>query len=426
VTESVLERVARDPHGQQALAQMTDDECAKLLFDWEFLARPEQLEPSGDWDIWLLLTGRGWGKSRTGAEWIRKHVELGNMSRIALIARTAADVRDVMIEGESGLMAISPSWFYPTWEPSKRRLTWPNGAMATTYSADEPNNLRGPQHDGGWCDELAAWRYADSWDNFLLGLRLGQKPRAIVTTTPRPTKVIKQLAKDSGTYVTRGSTYDNIRNVAPSFKKTIMRRYEGTTLGRQELYGEVLTDVPGALWNQTLVDDTRIPNAEGLVLERIVVAIDPAVTANEDSDETGIVVVGLDSMRHAYVLDDLSGTYHPIDWAKTAVRAYEQRQADRIVAETNNGGEMVELTLRTVSDKVSYKGVHASRGKVTRAEPVAALYEQGKVHHVGTFPELEDQMCSWLPGMPSPDRIDALVWAITELLIGPGEAFEWL
>lgn len=415
---------------RKTVAALSDEDCRKVLYDWPFWARPNQLPPPGDWFIWLITSGRGWGKTRTGAEFIRAGVESGAMKRVALIGRTAADVRDVMLEGESGLLSISPPWYMPTWEPSKRRVTWPNGAIATTYSADEPNTLRGPQHDGAWADEMAGWRYMDSWDNLLLGLRLGRHPRCVVTTTPRPIKTLKELVADALTHVTYGTTYENVRNLAPTFKRTVLQRYEGTTKGRQEIYGEILSDLPGALWKQSIIDALRFrpapPLSDGPVLSfrRIVVAIDPAVTAEEDSDETGIIVAGVDDMGHAYVLDDLSGRYHPADWAKVAVNAYHELRGDRVVAEVNNGGDMVELTLRMIDPNVSYKGVHASKGKVTRAEPVAALYEQGRVHHVGSFPELEEQMTTWLPGMASPDRMDALVWALTELLIAPQSTFE--
>lgn len=347
-------------------------------------------------------------------------------SRGALVARTAADTRDVLVEGESGVLAISPPWFKPIYEPSKRRVTWPNGSTATLYSADKPDLLRGPQHHWAVADELAAWRYPDAWDMLMLGLRLGEHPRVTVATTPRPTKIIRELLKAPTTATTRGSTYDNASNLAPAFMGQIIRRYEGTRLGRQELLAEVLDDVPGALWTRDILDASRVSKAPDLV--RVVVAIDPAVTANdESSNETGIIVAGVDRADHGYVLEDCSLIGSPAQWAERAVQAYDRWGADRIIAETNQGGDMVEHTIRTAardmaeagrrkSRSVSFRQVRATRGKHTRAEPVSALYEQKRVHHVGMFAELEDQQCTWVPGEDSPDRMDSLVWAMTDLL----------
>lgn len=391
--------------------------------DWELWAHDGQYPPDGDWRVWLLLAGRGFGKTRAGAEVVRMRV-LGQSARhVALIAPTAADVRDVMVEGESGLLAVSGGKDRPHYEPSKRRLTWPNGATATTYSADEPERLRGPQHDFAWCDELASWRYPETWDMLMFGLRLGQDPRVVVTTTPRPTKLIKALIADPKVAVTRGSTYQNRDNLAPAFLDQIVRRYEGTRLGRQELEAEILDDVPGALWNHGVIDAARVTSVPALT--RVVVAIDPAVSSEEHSDETGIVVAGGDAAGHGYVLADLSGRYTPVDWAKAAIAAYRAHEADRIVAEVNNGGDLVEATLRMVDAAVPFSAVHAARGKVARAEPVAALYEQGRVHHLGALPKLEDQMCCFAHDFSrevagySPDRVDALVWALSELLVKP-------
>ncbi len=383
----------------------------------------KQKPPPGDWRVWLLLAGRGFGKTRTGAELVRLRVGMRTARHVALVAPTAADARDVMVEGESGLLAIAPPWNRPEYEPSKRRLTWENGAIATTYSADEPARLRGPQHDFAWCDELAAWRYPEAWDMLMFGLRLGDDPRAVVTTTPRPTRLIKALVADPKVAVTRGSTYDNKNNLAPAFLEQIVRRYEGTRLGRQELEAEILEDVPGALWTHGLIDATRVNTVPSLT--RIVVAIDPAVSADEHADETGIVVAGKDAAGHGYVLADLSGRYAPTEWARAAIAAYRSHGADRVVAEVNNGGDMVEATLRMVDPAVSFAAVHASHGKVARAEPVAALYEQGRVHHLGALPRLEDQMCCFAHDYDrvasgySPDRVDALVWALSELLVEP-------
>lgn len=399
------------------IGQADEPSLALLAQAWEVRARDSQYPPDGDWRAWLICAGRGFGKTRTGAETVRIWAEDDPKARIALVGRTAADVRDVMVEGESGILAVCPEKQRPVYEPSKRRLTWPNGAIATTYSADEPNLLRGPQHTKAWVDELAAWRYPDAWDQLQLGLRLGSNPQVIVTTTPRPTKIIRELLKAPTTHVTRGSTYENKANLAPAFLEAIIRKYEGTTMGRQELYAEVLDEMPGALWTRALLDGCRVSQAPQLT--RIVVAIDPAATATSESDETGIVVAAMGLDKHCYVLADLSGRYSPDKWGGIAVREYRQRQADRIVYETNQGGDMVAHTLRTVDPNAALKGVRASRGKAARAEPVAALYEQRRVHHVGVFAELEDQLCNWAPGAgDSPDRLDALVWAVSELMLG--------
>lgn len=340
---------------------------------------------------------------------------------MALVGATAADVRDVMIEGESGLLAISSNANRPTYEPSKRRVTWPNGAIATAFSADEPRRLRGPQHDLFWADELAAWRYTETWDMLEMGLRLGANPQGVVTTTPRPIQIIRDLLKDSGTVTTRGSTYDNKANLPKKFLNRILKRYEGTRLGRQELHAEILDDVVGALWTLALIEEHRVTTAPELT--RIVVAIDPAVSKGEESNETGIIVAGIGGNEHAYVLEDLTVRGSPNEWAQAAVTAYRRHKADRIVAEVNQGGDMVESIIRSIDKNIPYESVRATRGKAIRAEPVSALYERGRVHHVGVFAQLEDQMTNWTPvsGEASPDRLDALVWALTSLMAGQTE-----
>ena len=410
---------------QQAaiLKSLSDQELEALEHDWPWWARANQLPPPGNWRTWLLLAGRGFGKTRSGAEAVRANVTAGR-KRIALVGPTAADVRDVMIEGESGLLLIGMPGERPRYEPSKRRLTWPNGAIAAAYSADEPERLRGPQHDFAWCDELASWRYPEAWDMLMFGLRLGNDPRVVVTTTPKPIKIIRELIADPTTAITRGSTYDNRANLAPAFLQQIIRKYEGIRLGRQELNAELLDDVPGALWSRALIEETRWPAPRNVPdLLRIVVAIAPAATSGEEADETGIIVAGKDHDGHGYVLADQSGRYPPTDWARKAIELYRQHKADRIVAEVNNGGDMVEATIRMVDPNVSVTAVRASRGKVVRAEPVAALYEQRRVHHVGSFPTLEDQMCGFTTDFDrkaagfSPDRVDALVWAFSDLLV---------
>jgi len=396
---------------------------------WRAKARSGQLPPAGDWNGWVVMAGRGWGKNFTGAGWVNELIETGVAGRIGLVAATAADARDTMVEGQSGLLRMAPSWNRPVYEPSKRRLTWPNGAIATTFSSEEADRLRGPEHDAAWADELAAWNEPQStWDMLQFGLRLGKRPRWLVTTTPRPIKLLKELLAREGSdvMVTHGHTFENEANLALTFLAAVRSRYEGTRLGRQELNAELLSDMPGALWQLDWVDRNRVTKAPE-DLRRIIVAIDPAVSNNEGSDETGIVVAGITADKHVYILEDLSGRYQPHEWASKAIEAYRRHKADRILSEINNGGQMVEATIRNIDYRVSFKSVHASRGKVTRAEPIAALYEQRKAHHVGSFPKLEDQMCSFTSDFDrsragySPDRVDALVWALTELANRGGE-----
>jgi phage terminase large subunit-like protein len=338
---------------------------------------------------------------------------------VGLIARTAADARDTMIEGESGLISICPPWFKPEYQPSKRRLVWPNGAQATTYSGDEPDQLRGPQHEFVWADELAAWKYAEeAWDNAMFGLRLGIS-KALITTTPRPIKVLRDLVKDPRVVKTTGPTYENLENLSEAYQDIIMK-YEGTRLGEQELQGRLLEDIPGALWTRTMIEKSRVFKVPGLL--RMVVGMDPAATSTHEASEMGIVICAKGDDGDGYVLEDASRRETPLKAAQGAVAAYNRNKADRIVGEVNNGGEWIEALLRTVDPNVSYKSVHASRGKIARAEPISSLYEQGRIHHVGTFEALEDQMCTYTPGEPSPDRMDALVWALTELKIQPGRS----
>lgn len=387
---------------------------------WEgWKARPDQTPPEGeDWTVWLLLAGRGFGKTRTGAETIRAEIDAGRAKRVALVAPTAADVRRVMVEGESGLLAVYPDWERPVYEPSKNMISWRNGAVALCYSADQPDRLRGPQHDLAWTDEIGAWRQLqEAWDMLMFGLRLGTHPRVIATTTPRSLKFLKELVIAPTTSVTRGSTFANEANLAPTFLASIVSKYEGTRLGRQELYAELLEQADGALWTRKMLEDAFVPPDTVPPMRRSVVALDPAVTAAEGSDETGIVVAGLGDDGLFYVLADASGRLSPNEWARRAVNLMREWDADRIVAEVNNGGDLVENTLRTIDPGLPFTAVNASKAKRTRADPVAALYEQGRVRHAGGWPELEDQMCNWVPGMGdhSPDRMDALVWALTEL-----------
>jgi len=396
---------------------------AAFFYDWRAWARPTQIPPAGDWRVWLLLAGRGFGKTRTGAEWVRIQAEDKRAGRIALVGPTAAAVREVMIEGESGLLANAHPSFRPNYQSTRLRLEWPNGALALGYSADEPRTLRGPQHDAAWCDELAAWRYPEAWDNLLMGLRLGTDPRVVVTTTPKPSRLIRELVKDPHAVVTRGSTWDNSSNLPAAFLSTIVKRYEGTRIGRQELEAELLEDTPGALWTRDRLEAARVQEIPAL--RRVVVAIDPAVSAKPGADETGLIVAGLGADGIGYVLEDASDHFRVEQWAARAIALYGRFQADRVIGEVNNGGDLVEATLRAVDRSFSYKPVRASRGKAVRAEPVAALYEQGRVKHRGAFPALEDQMCGFTADIDresagdSPDRVDALVWALTELMIAP-------
>jgi len=404
---------------QKAINSLSEKEAEAILYDWTVWARPKQLPPDWSWYIWLLLSGRGGGKTRAGAQLVIKWASEG-YNPIALIGQTKADVRDTMVEvGDSAILNISPPWFMPEYESSKRRLTFPNGVLAIIYSGDEPEQLRGPQHMKAWIDELAKFKYPqDTWDNLMFGLRIGSAPQAVVTTTPKPIKVIKELMADSRTAVTRGHTLENKDNLAPDFLNYILRKYENTRLGRQELAGEILDDNPDALWKRDKIDELRVKKHPDL--SRVVVAIDPEATNTESSAETGIIVAGIAKLgdtMHGYILDDLTIKGTPDQWATAAVVGYHRTKADKIVGEINNGGDMVEYTVRTVDSNVSFKSVHASRGKYTRAEPVSALYEQGRIHHVGFFPDLEDQLCEWVPGDKSPDRLDALVWAITELML---------
>lgn len=541
------------------LQNLTPEAAARIKWDWSFWARPNQLAPSGDWRTWLVLAGRGFGKTKLGSEWVRSLVETKRARRIALVAPTAADARDVMVEGASGILNVCPPWCKPIYEPSKRRIVWPNGAIATTYSAEEPDRLRGPQHDfafcflgntqitlsngqtkeiqaiqagdsvltrdgarkvlvsrrtqesakvyqltlsdgrsivgtaehpifcrGKWiplamlqpgdllcalaskrapgliairvrsvtplytthpvydltvegaheffangilvhnCDEIAAWRYPETWDQLRFGLRLGTNPQTLVTTTPRPTELIRNLARDKSTVVTKGTTYDNYENLAEGFFEDIIARYEGTRIGRQEIYADILDDLPGALWQRSNIDKYRVIDAPSS-LAQIVVGVDPAVTSGESSNETGIIVAAIGTNHQGYVLDDYSCKDTPDGWARRVVKAYKEYKADYIVAEVNNGGDLVESIIRTIDPNVRYKKVHASRGKVVRAEPVAALYEQGKIHHVGTLAALEDQMCLYTPlDYPgSPDRVDALCWVFTEIMLSKSQHFDY-
>ena len=420
--QSVAEQMASLTPTQidEVLAEFTPEQTRALLTNWRgFNARPDQIAPDGDWDIWLAMAGRGFGKTRMGAEWIREQVKAG-AKRIALVAETQKDLEEVMIGGDSGILAVCPPDERPTVRYKPVRLTFPNGAVAQGYNATEPNQLRGPQFDVAWCDELAKWRYArETWDMLQFGLRLGDHPRVMVTTTPRPIELMKSIVagQEGKVAVTHGKTMDNAANLAAPFLKRIRDKYEGTRLGRQELNAEILGDLPGALWTLATLDSYRLK--EQPELGRIVVSVDPAVTNTSESDEHGIMVAGMATDKRGILLEDASLHGSPLDWARRAVSLYRSYNADGIVIEVNQGGDMVAHTLRTIDENVNIIEVRASRGKHVRAEPIAALYEQGRIAHVGSFPELENQMTQMTThgyeGDGSPDRVDAMVWAFTEL-----------
>ncbi len=431
MSQSLFERLSDLPHERRDafIARLDDVAREALLHNWQVRARPEQLPPPGAWRIWLMLAGRGFGKTRSGAEWVRAIAETDGTARIALISATPQQARSVMVEGESGVLAIAPLTERPIWHPALRRLVWRSGAQATLYGAADPESLRGPQFTHGWADEIAKWPYAESaWDNLMMGLRIGRYPRVVATTTPRPVPLIRRLVAQQDVTVTRGRTIDNSANLAPDFLRSMQRDYGGTTLGRQELDGELIEELDGALWTRAAIEQCRMRRDTLTRLgeppfTRVVVAVDPPASATGDA--CGIVVAARGTDGRGYVIDDASvAGASPERWAAETVRAAMRHGADRIIAEANNGGAMVESVLRAAEADLPVRLVHASRGKSARAEPVAALYERGRVCHAGAFPQLEDQMCGLMigggyagPGR-SPDRADALVWALTELMLG--------
>jgi len=397
------------------LNSLTEEEAEDILYDWEVWARPKQLPPLGDWLTWLIRTGRGWGKTRTGSEYVISQAKKG-AEHIALIGETKADARDIMVElGPASILKVSRPDFMPTYESSKRRVTWPNGCVGTIYSGDEPDQVRGPSHDIAWIDELAKFKHPQAvWNNLQFGLRNREDIRILVTTTPRPIPIIKELKDDPDTIDITGSTYENKDNLPQRYFDYVIKKYEGTRLGRQEIHGQILEDNPNALWTRKIIENNRRNKAPKLI--RIAIAIDPEATDNIMSSETGIIGGGLSEDRHVWILEDATIKGSPDKWGNAAVTAYHKLLADRIVGEVNNGGDMVEYVIRSIEANISYKSVRASRGKYVRAEPVSALYEQNKIHHVGNFPDLEDQLCEWVPGDKSPDRLDALVWLVYELM----------
>lgn len=429
---------ARPEEVDDFLANLSENALLALPWVFDFWALPHQIAPEGAWKSWVILGGRGAGKTRAGAEWVRAQVEgarpldVGRAKHVALVGETFDQVREVMVFGESGILACSPPDRRPDWEAGRKRLVWPNGAVAQVFSAHEPESLRGPQFDAAWVDELAKWKYAEeAWDMLQFALRLGTHPQQVVTTTPRNVAVLKAILKNPSTVVTHAPTEANRAYLAASFLEEVRTRYAGTRIGRQELDGALLEDVDGALWTTAGIDAMRVGKAPAL--DRIVVAVDPAVTGGKASDECGIVVVGAVTQGppqnwRAYVLEDASVQgATPVQWANAAIAAMERHGAERLVAEVNQGGDLVETVLRQIDPLVPYRSLRAGRGKGLRAEPAAALYEQGRVRHLRGLGALEDQMCRMtvhgFEGRGSPDRVDALVWALHELILEPAARY---
>lgn len=434
-TRSIAEIVAAMPPEQrlEVLSGFDADVLSQLTHNWDFWGRPKQQEPgllpSGrPYFCWMLLAGRGFGKTATGAQWVKRRVlaarERKQPIRIALIAETAADARDVMIEGDSGIIAESDPDFMPIYQSSKRKVTWPDGSVAHTFSGEEPGQLRGPQFHYAWVDELAKYLYPDdTWDNLEFGLRLGDTPQVCVTTTPRPIPIVVAIHDDPMNVVTVGSSYENIGNLAPSYINRVLKKYEGTRLGEQELHAKILRDVPGALWTMDMLTECRIPLGElPSSIVRTTISVDPAVSTSEKANETGIIVISRAENGHAFVRKDASGEFTASEWAKVAIRQYRNFEASRMVGEANNGGDLVESNVKAHDKSIHFRKVWAVKSKGQRAEPIAALYEQGKIHHVGQFPDLESQMMLITReeyfGAGSPDRLDALVWGASDVMFG--------
>lgn len=413
---------------------------AHLAADWRFIGRPKQQAPDGDWTYWYLIAGRGFGKTMSAAQWAARKAREQAGVRFALVAPIFADGRDVMVEGETGLLSVFADGELrggtraTAWNRSAGELFLANGSRFKVYSSEEPDRLRGPQHHYAWCEEVSSWKDAhrgdaleSTWSNLKLGTRLGGRPQIALTSTPKPNRLTKQLIAidPPRMVVVKGSSYENRDNLSEAWWSEVIEPYEGTRLGRQEIYAELLEDVEGALWGRAQIEELRTEPGRQPQMERVVVAVDPNVTSGEAANAGGVVVCGRGTDGHGYVLGDyttLSGG--PRQWARSAVQAYHLHHADRIVAESNNGGEMVKLTILTVDDTVPVKLVQASRGKRTRAEPIASLYENnaehpGKIHHVGVYHELEEEMVTWTPDGESPNRMDALVWGLTELMLKP-------
>lgn len=419
-----LERLLKMPAAKRArlMSRMTAKEAAHLYYDWPAWGRADQQPPEGDWVYWLILAGRGAGKTRAGAEMVRAWTR--RYTLVNMIGATRQDAREIMITGESGVLAICPARERPHYARASDRLEWPNGAVSQIFSAEEPDRLRGKQHMKLWLDELAAWRDPDAFDQAMLGLRLGDRPQAVITTTPRPTRLIKQLAADKHAIVTRGSTFSNSRFLSKAFLERIAARFEGRAIGRQEIYAEIVEDAPGALWTRALLERQRLPqDTPPAEYAEIVIGVDPPARSGAKADECGIVVAGRTSGGVIHVLADLTTQGEtPGQWSARVVAAFRRFAANRVVAEINNGGEMVSEVLRQNDPNLPVRNVTATRGKFLRAEPVAAAYERGAVFHLGVFTKLEDQLCTLTPDFDaraagfSPDRADALVWAVADLI----------
>lgn len=431
--QSVAEEWADlEPHEQHGLMSgLTERQYQELMYDWKFWGRKEQQLPPGLWFILAHISGRGAGKTRTGAETVR--IWAGDKNdppiRIAIVAESAADARDIMIEGESGILGVSPPWNMPIYEPSKRRITWPNGSVGIVFSGDKPAQLRGPQFHKAWVDEIAKFQYPeDSWDNLEFGLRLGDNPQVIVTTTPRPIKLIKNFVRDPQAIIVTTSTYANYANLAKTFIQRVVKKYEGTRVGRQELHAEILQEVAGSLWTMEMIENNRLKLSEAPTLdsyERIVIGVDPAMSHEDDSNETGLVVCaarGKEGEKTGYVIEDASGQYTTGGWVKQVKHLFHKYHASRIVAENNQGGELVKTVMHNADDTLPVRLVFAIEGKGGRAEPISLLMEQNKIKHIGQFVEMEDQMVITTPegylGTGSPDRMDAMVHAMRDLMLG--------
>lgn len=413
---------------EQILSNFADDELYQLMGDWFLSARREQFPPLGDWFIWLIMAGRGFGKTFTGAHFIINNHRFGDARNSAIVAATSTDLRRFCIEGPSGILSQAPREFYPEDKPSKLKLVWPNGTETHYYTSEKPHRLRGPNHDYVWCDELSYWRYPDDcWDNMMFSMRYGETPQMFISMTPRNIRLIKALLEREGkdVIVTRGSTIDNRDNLSRKFIEDTIEQYRGTRLWDQEVLGRFLEDLEGALWSRELIDQNRILRPEEVPdLKRVAVAIDPAISSGEKADETGIIVGGVDFNKQGYVLADYSLKGTPDQWARKAIHAYHHHKADIMIAEKNQGGEMITHTIHSFDETIPVKLTHASRGKVTRAEPVSAIDEQHRIHHVGVFPKLEDEMCSFVPEdidakKFSPNRVDARTWLFNELMVSP-------
>ena len=400
------------------IASLAAGEASRLLHAWPLWARESQLPPSGDWRVWLLMAGRGFGKTRAGAEWVRGLAESGVGRSVALVGDTAEDVRQVMVEGPSGLLAVTPSGCRPVWHRSLRRLDWPSGMVARCYSAADPEQLRGPEFDHAWTDEIGKWPYEAAWDNLMLALRAGARPRCLATTTPRPRRWLRDLAAAPDTVLVRGASAENEANLAPGFITAMTARYGHGALSRQELLGEMMDESPGALWSRKAIETCRAAPPPRTALRRVFVGVDPAIGG---PGETGIIVAGRDESGLIWILEDASAALAPAAWAARVHRAVRRWRAEAVIAEVNQGGALVQSLLAQAGTPLPVRGVRAMRGKSQRAEPVAAAYERGEVRHAAEFPVLEDQMCGCVPGqrqLPSPDRLDALVWAVNALLGG--------